>query len=207
MLFRFTRIFVAIGLLGAVWMLVVMRRAKDLPPGPERPSRPGQVKIVQFYANVGSISKGESALLCYGVENAKSVTITPLGEPVVPALTRCLEVAPQHTTHYTIMAEGFDGKVATQSLTLPVSALPATPPSILHFAGTKQGGRMVKLCYQVANAEQVTFDPAVLPPTTAPVGCFGVEPSKTTTYTLTAIGSHQRKATRQVIVEVDPAGG
>jgi hypothetical protein len=34
-----------------------------------------------------------------------------------------------------------------------------------------------------------------------------VEPVKTTTYTLTAIGSQQRKATRQVVVEVDPSGG
>jgi hypothetical protein len=205
MLFRFTRIFVAIGLLAAVWGLVVMRRTREGASGPPQNPTQGAVKIVQFYANVGTIAKGESALLCFGVENARSVTITPPVEAVKPALSRCLEVTPQHTTHYTLMAEGFDGKVVTQSLTLPVSAAPLPQPQILHFAGTKQGGRMVKLCYQVANTERVMVEPAVVPPSTAPVGCFGVEPTATTTYTLTALGAQQRKASKQVIVEVDPA--
>jgi len=32
-----------------------------------------------------------------------------------------------HTTHYTILAEGFDGHIAMQSLTLPVdSAIPGS---------------------------------------------------------------------------------
>jgi hypothetical protein len=113
---------------------------------------------------------------------------------------------PQHTTHYTIMAEGFDGKVATQSLTLPVNAAPPPPPQILHFAGTKQGGRMVKLCYEVAHTVRVAVEPQVIPSSTAPVGCFGVEPSRTTTYTLIAFGSGNRTARKQVIIEVDPNG-
>jgi hypothetical protein len=115
-------------------------------------------------------------------------------------------VVPQQTTHYTIMAEGFDGKVATQSLTLPVSPTPLAPPRILHFAGTKEGGRRVKLCYKVANADQVRLEPGLLPPSKEQTGCFGVEPLKTTTYTLTAIGAQNRKVTKQVIVEVDPTG-
>ena len=206
MLFRFTRIFVAIGLLGSVWLLVTMRRSDRRPPAGASLATPGSVKILQFYVSVGALVKGEKAMLCYGVENARSVKIAPLEESVSPSPNRCLEVVPQHTTHYTIMAEGFDGKVATQSVTLPVNAAPPPPPRILQFAGSKQGGRMVKLCYQVANASQVKVHPPVIPPTSAPVGCFGVEPLATTTYTLTAIGSQQRKATRQVVVEVDPSG-
>jgi hypothetical protein len=207
MLFRFTRVFVAIGLLGAVWLLVTMRRSDRRPPARSVSLAPtGPVKITQFYASMGALVKGEKAMLCYGVENARTVKIAPLEEAVSPSPNRCFEISPQHTTHYTIMAEGFDGKVATQSVTLAVNAAPPPPPRILQFAGSKQGGRMVKLCYQVANTEKVTVDPAVIPPTVAPVGCFGVEPVKTTTYTLTAIGSQQRKATKQVVVEVDPAG-
>jgi hypothetical protein len=203
MLFRFTWIFVALGLLGAVWLLVVMRRAADRPAPPVAPSYSGAARITQFYVNVGAIAKGETALLCYGVENAKSVTITPLEEKVAPALSRCLEVSPQHTTQYTIMAEGFDGKVASQSVTLLASPIP--PPRILHFAGTNEGGRRVKLCYKVANAEQVRIDPGVAPPGKEPARCFVVEPARTTTYTLTAVGAQGRTESKQVIVEVDPS--
>ena len=91
-------------------------RPKDATPGP--------VRILQFYSNVGSIKPGETAMLCYGVENAKSVRIAPLMEGEAPSLNRCFEVAPLHTTHYTILAEGFDGHLAMQSLTLPVAAMP-----------------------------------------------------------------------------------
>jgi hypothetical protein len=203
MLFRFTRIFVAIGLLGAVWMLFSMRRARNNATPPAGPARIEAVKITQFYANNGALTKGESTLLCYGVENAKAVAIAPLEEKFSPALSRCVQVEPQQTTAYTITAEGSDGKAVTQSLTIAVGAKAAEPPRILSFAGTKEGGRMVKLCYQVANAEQITVEPPVVPPSKAPVGCFGVEPARTTTYTLTATGAQQRKATKQVIVEVE----
>jgi hypothetical protein len=58
--------------------------------------------------------------LCYGVENAKSVRISPSIPGVYPSTNRCLEIVPERTTHYTILAEGFDGRVATQSFTLAV---------------------------------------------------------------------------------------
>jgi hypothetical protein len=157
MLFRFTRIFVAIGLLGAVWLLVTMRRGGRSTPTPVSVGPNGPVKILQFYASTGALVRGEKAMLCYGVENARSVKIAPIQEALSPSPNRCLEIGPQHTTHYTIMAEGFDGHVATQSVTLAVNAAPPPPPRILQFAGSKQGGRLVRLCYKVANAEKVTL--------------------------------------------------
>jgi hypothetical protein len=88
----------------------------------------GPVRILRFYATTGSIAQGEKAQLCYGVENAKAVRISPSIVPVVPAANRCLEVAPDHTTHYTIVAEGFDGNIATpRFLTLVVETAPSTP--------------------------------------------------------------------------------
>jgi hypothetical protein len=68
--------------------------------------------------------------LCYGVENARAVTISPPIDQLSPAFSRCLEIAPQHTTHYTLMAEGFDGTVAARSLTLPVQSMPANSPEL-----------------------------------------------------------------------------
>ncbi len=130
---RFAKFFASIALLLAAWGLSMI---------PERPThvwvRPeGQVppvRILQFYASVGAVLPGEKATLCYGVENAKTVRISPLLPGIFPSLSHCLEVYPEHTTHYTILAEGYDGAVATRSLTLPVETKPLPPPQALHYA-------------------------------------------------------------------------
>jgi hypothetical protein len=94
---------------------------------------PGRVRILRFSANVGAIMPGQKALLCYGVENARSVRISPAMIRVSPSANRCMEIFPQHTTHYTLLAEGYDGSVASQSLTLPVQ-IPFVIPQLLQFA-------------------------------------------------------------------------
>jgi hypothetical protein len=130
MLIRFAKLWVAIGLLIAVWGLGTVRRSE--PRDWVRPigTRPGPVRIVQFYANVRALTAGDKALLCYGVENARSVRIAPISQDVHPSLNRCIEIGPDHTTHYTILAEGFDGKVAMRSFVLQVQSVPL-PPRIL----------------------------------------------------------------------------
>jgi hypothetical protein len=136
MLFRFTRIVVALGVLLAVWVLVGLRRSG--PPASVRPlgTGSGPVRILQFYASAGSITIGQKATLCYGVENARSVWISPELQGVYPSIGRCVEILPQHTTHYTILAEGFDGGVATRSFTLEVQA-PVGPPRPEHYAAVR----------------------------------------------------------------------
>ena len=135
MLFRFTSFAAAAALLVAMWGLTAMRypgaRAWVRPAG----TPPGPVKILQFYASVGLLTAGDKALLCYGVENARSVRISPAVDHVYPSMNHCLEIEPEHTTHYTILAEGYDGRVATQSFTLPVADIPRTrkPPAL--YAG------------------------------------------------------------------------
>jgi len=130
---RFSRVWLISGMLLAIWTASAVRRAGEeawiRPVGTARPP----VRILQFYASVGMITAGQRARLCYGVENARSVSISPPLEGIYPALQRCVEILPQHTTHYTIMAEGYDGRVAMQSLTLPVEAAPALPEPV-HYA-------------------------------------------------------------------------
>ena len=82
------------------------------------------MKILRFYATTGSIVPGGKAQLCYGVENAKTVRIAPVIAKLAPASNRCLEIVPAHTTHYTILAEGFDGNIVNRSLTLVVEPEP-----------------------------------------------------------------------------------
>ena len=120
MLFRLTRIWVALGLLLAMWMLVSTRTVESRRWARPIGTRVGPVKILQFYASVGALTSGEKALLCYGVENARSVRISPAIPEVYPSVSHCVEIVPEHTTHYMILAEGFDGRVATQSFTLMV---------------------------------------------------------------------------------------
>jgi len=120
---RLGKLFGAMMLMLAVWTLGTNRRTAGESWVRPNGSAPGPVRILQFYSSVGSIRAGEKALLCYGVENARSVRIAPMMEGESPSSNRCLEVAPRHTTHYTILAEGFDGHVVMQSLTLPVDAV------------------------------------------------------------------------------------
>jgi hypothetical protein len=133
MLFRFTRIWVALGVLLAIWGMAAMRRGD--PRARVRPlgTHTGPVRILNFYASVGSLTAGQTALLCYGVENARSVRIAPALQEVYPSPNHCVEILPEHTTHYTILAEGFDGRVATQSFTLAVQA-PLSPPHPVQYA-------------------------------------------------------------------------
>jgi hypothetical protein len=97
---------------------------------------PGRVRILHFRASVGALMEGQKAQLCYGVENARSVRIAPgpEGAPLYPSPHRCVEIWPQHTTHYTLMAVGFDGSAATRSLTLPVQTAPLPAPEPKQYA-------------------------------------------------------------------------
>ena len=68
------------------------------------------------------------------MENAKSVRISPSIPNIYPAASRCLEIVPERTTHYTILAEGFDGNVATRFFTLVVQSAPAAPRERVNLA-------------------------------------------------------------------------
>jgi len=130
----FGRVAAAVVLLAAAWGVGMVPdaalRAWIPPVGGPR----GPVRILRFYATTGSISLGDKAQLCYGVENAKAVRISPSIEPVAPATNRCLEIVPDHTTHYTILAVGFDGKVDHRSITLVVETGPAPNRGGTNFA-------------------------------------------------------------------------
>jgi hypothetical protein len=207
MIFRFTRIFVAVGLLAGVWLFVTMRPGGSRSGAREARTGPGRVKILQFYASTGSVPLGEKALLCYGVENARSISLSPPVERIAPALSRCVEIAPDHTTHYTLLAEGYDGTVVSQSFTVSVQKATPAPPQILHFAAEREGAAGARLCYSVANASKISLQPGGCA-TADPKGCCTVTPNRTTTYTLTVFGhAPQQKTSRQVIVEVEGQSG
>jgi hypothetical protein len=133
MLSRFARIFLAVGLLVALWGLSMARRPGGQVWVHPLDDRPGPVRILRFYASVGILYPGQTAQLCYSVENARLVRISPM-QSAWPAQDRCFDVVPEHTTHYTLQAEGFDGTVATRSFTLSVQSPPVAKPYGFQYA-------------------------------------------------------------------------
>jgi hypothetical protein len=85
------------------------------------------VRILQFYARDGAISRGQKTLLCYGVLNATAVRLEPSVDSVYPAQNRCLEISPAQTTKYVLTAEGPKGPPVSQSLQVVVRSASVSP--------------------------------------------------------------------------------
>jgi len=134
MRFGFAKLCGAACLLAAMWGLTEFRRLDPRVWVRAANGKQGPVRILQFYASVGTLAPGEKAQLCYGVENAKSVRILPRLQGVYPSPSHCLEIVPEHTTHYTLQAEGFDGTVAIRSFTLAVQATPVRAQENLNYS-------------------------------------------------------------------------
>ena len=77
-------------------------------------------EILSFYTSPISIHPGESAEVCYGVANAKSVQIDPPAGAVWPSYSRCVAVSPRTDTTYTLTAQDAAGHTKTVSVTLLV---------------------------------------------------------------------------------------
>jgi hypothetical protein len=76
--------------------------------------------ILNFYALPAEIYRGDSATLCYGVSNAKSLRLDPPAEEVWPSASRCFDVSPKKTTTYQLTAEDAAGRTTTASVTIKV---------------------------------------------------------------------------------------
>lgn len=78
-----------------------------------------ELAIQSFYGN-SQIRRGQSAQLCYGVANAKKVTLEPQSNPVWPSYGRCVDVSPTKTTTYTLTASDDAGHSVSQTFTVRV---------------------------------------------------------------------------------------
>src|SRR3977135_4393779 len=79
-----------------------------------------ELAIQNFYATPGVIRRGETVQICYGVANAKTVTLEPQPNPVWPSYSRCVDVKPQKTTTYTLTISDGSGNSKTQTLEVKV---------------------------------------------------------------------------------------
>jgi hypothetical protein len=78
-----------------------------------------ELAIQSFYGNA-AIHRGQTAQLCYGVANAKKVTLEPQSNPVWPSYSRCVDVTPTKTTVYTLTASDDAGHSVSQTFTVKV---------------------------------------------------------------------------------------
>ena len=79
-----------------------------------------RLEIQSFYASPGMLRRGETAQLCYGVANAKKVTLEPPVGPVWPSYSRCLDVSPTKETTYTLTVEDARGNSKSATVTIRV---------------------------------------------------------------------------------------
>jgi len=79
-----------------------------------------EFRILSFYASPTVIRRGQTAQLCYGVANAKSVKLEPRTQPVWPSVAHCVDVSPTTSITYTLTIEDAAGKTQSQDVEIKV---------------------------------------------------------------------------------------
>jgi hypothetical protein len=172
-------------------------------PAESRGSSGTAARIVQFYAREAEIVEGERDLVCYGVENARSVKLDPPVETVEPALVRCFFVEPKWDTSYTLFAEGSDG--SRDEATFAIRVRPAPPLFRMMAVSDKAipAGEVVTVCYGVEHATGVVLHPIGWRlPASGSKNCVRFYPKATTDFTLVASGAAGLEARERFRVAV-----
>jgi hypothetical protein len=80
----------------------------------------GSELAIQMLYATPRVRRGDTAQICYGVANAKSVTLEPQSNPVWPSHSLCVDVKPIKTTTYKLTATGADGQSVSQEVQVEV---------------------------------------------------------------------------------------
>jgi hypothetical protein len=168
---------------------------------PSEKAAPAAVHIVNFYATAPTVPRGDKEMLCYGVENARSVWLEPPRQELSAALSRCVEVEPKETTTYTLTAQDAAGGQAVQKLTVTVGAAKAKLLEVQVSSLEVGAGQPVSICWKAQSAAKVTVTPRESTQPAKP-DCVVETPLKTTTYTVTAIGAGGDRDQEKVTVKV-----
>jgi hypothetical protein len=166
------------------------------------------VKITQFYTSTPKVPRGEKGLVCYGVENAKAVWISPPRQELSSSISRCIEVEPAGKTTYTLTAEGADGKIATKEIVVEREGGGAVAATAVHIVNVNisavevNPGDAVSICYKVENAQSVTVAPTTYHGGPQRDGCVVDQPKKTTSYLVRAKGAGGETDEERVTIKV-----
>lgn len=171
-------------------------------------------KITQFYASPAVVAPEDRTLLCYGVEGADEVTLTPPVEPVRPALSRCIEAWPKSTTEYVLKATGKGGESEARVKVIVDPKAPkdqtgtvVVPPKqlIRYLVASEKSvapGQPFTLCFGLAAPATVSLDPPLVPLPAGDRGCVNLSIQTTTTLTVTAKGANGAIDTAKLTIPV-----
>ena len=146
----------------------------------------GAPRVMSFTLNPTNINPGQSSQLCWNVEGATSISITPgVGNVAAQA---CIAVSPTSTTQYVLTARNAQGTV-TAIATLTIG----TGVQILTFTSSPDystsAGNPVVLSWTTTGASSVQMSGNGVPAGGLPVsGSITVNPITNTDYTLSAYG-------------------
>jgi len=167
-------------------------------------------RIISFTANPTTITAGQNSTLSWNVENADTVDIGGIGE-VSGTGTR--QVNPSTTVTFRLTARNRFGAVSAD---VPITVNPAGPgpgpgpgaaPTITACVASPttspSPGQPVTISYRTANGTSLVVAPAV--PGASLLGPITVNPTATTTYTITVNGANDQTANCTVTVNVTPA--
>lgn len=141
--------------------------------------QPG-VRILFFNGSPMTVTAGQSSTLSWQTENADTVEISGVGTVAQSGTT---VVTPTQNTSYTLTARNRFGETTAQ---VSISVRPAAMPNILRFSAAPAeigAGESATLIWQVENATDVAISSLG---SVSPTGNSTVNPTQTTTYTLTA---------------------
>ncbi len=79
-----------------------------------------KVTILNLSLSTNAIRSGDTAQLCYGVSNAKTVSITPKVGELWPSMYRCVDISPKSDTTYTLTASDGQGHSDRKSIQIRV---------------------------------------------------------------------------------------
>jgi hypothetical protein len=161
------------------------------------------VRITQFYATKPALPRGEEALLCYGVENATAVRLTPAIESIWPALSRCVTISPAKTTTFTLVAEGHAAKTTSQSVTVTVTEPLPRFTDLSISAKEVPAGEVVAFCFKATDAVAVRGKPGYFQLGGSPQSdCLVNQPRHTTLYRITIEGAGGQTDDASITVRV-----
>lgn len=169
-------------------------------PAPRKAAPPDPVRITMFYAVPPKVPRGETAQLCYGVENAVAVALQPPVEEIKPSINRCFEIHPAQRTEFELTATGADGRTDKQRVTVDLVGPRVRIIEVQVSALEVNPGEAVSICWKTENARSVEIWPAGLKRSEA--NCVTDQPRETRVYKVIARGDGGAEDTEKVEVRV-----
>jgi hypothetical protein len=145
-------------------------------------------QILFFKVSSSRIQRGAPVELCYGVADAQTTTISPLGKEVPSVAQNCFNHTPRESMTYTLSTRGEDNQTSTATQTVEVEKLVTPPVKITRFEINLTKVHGTQLCYALENARSARIEPGIGELQNLTAGCPRLPSLKQQTYTLTVTG-------------------